>query len=319
LKSSRLFDASSDSLGGLALLQGADSVEIASLLAGVEVRIFAAGEQVLAAGAPNAYLYVVLSGRLRVSITPGERRAAPIVERGECVGELSVIDGALTSAAVTAESDSELLALDSARVHLLADRSHPVARNLLRLLSGRLRGTNRLLLDEANRADSLQASTITDPTTGLYSRNWLDSTLERLAQRAGQGGAGFSVLLMDIDHFAMLNQNLGRARGDRALALAAMALRSGLRPTDQAARFGGDEFAVLLPGAVSIGVATAIGERACAALRLVRDPGLETLRLTCSAGTAVHMKGDTPIQLLERALKALDQAKLAGGNRVAGA
>lgn len=292
---------------------------VINILSGTEVRHFPAGEQVLAAGAPNDFLYIVLAGTLRVAIAPGERRAALHAVRGECVGELSVIDGALTSATVTAETAAELLALDRARVHQLADRSHPVARNLLRLLSGRLRGANRLLLDEAHRADALQAGMITDPMTGLYSRAWLEGTLERLAQRADQGGTGFSILIMDIDHFGMLNQNLGRMQGDRALGLAAGALRSGLRPTDQAARFGGDEFAVLLPGAVSIGVTTAIGERACAALRLVRAPELETLRLTCSAGAAVHARGDTPVRLLERALKALEQAKQSGGNRVAGA
>lgn len=319
MKLLRSFDPERESLNGILLFEGAEAGSLAAMLRAAKVWSVEAGEQVLAASAQNGNLYIVLQGGLRVELGPGERRAAMHVGRGECVGELSVIDGALTSAAVTAEAPGELLALDRPQVLELADHSHAVARNLLRLLSGRLRGTNQLLMEEAHKADTLRLNSITDALTGLYSRDWLDGTLERLSQRAGQGGTGFALLLLDVDHFQNLNEIHGRAVGDRALALVAHALRSGLRPTDQAARYGGDEFVILLPGAASIAIAAAIAERACAAVRLARDRDDEALRLTCSGGAAVHVRGDTPKLLLDRANAALESAKSAGGNRVTGA
>lgn len=319
MKLLRSFDPLSESFSDLLLFKGASPQSLTPLLGTTKVWGAEPGEQVLAAEAANSIVYVVLRGRLRVDLGPGQDLAAMRAERGECVGELSVIDGARTSAAVIAEEACELLALERQQVIELADLSHSVARNLLRILSRRLRGTNRLLLDEAHKADVLRLNSITDALTGLYSRAWLEGTLERLAQRAEQGGAGFALLLLDVDHFKHINDAHGRPVGDRALRLAGQALRSGLRPTDQAARYGGDEFVILLPGAASSAIAAAIAERACAAVRLARDEEHESLRLTCSGGVAVHARGETPKLLLERADRALEGAKRAGGNRVAGA
>lgn len=314
MKLLRQFDPKKEKLGDLFLFEGAAIEPLADVLSRASVWSAEQGERVLEANSLNSTVYVVLNGALDVELGPREATRAT---RGECVGEVSVIDNTSTSAAVSAAERCELLALERRDVMELADRSHAVARNFLRILSRRLRGTNRMLEAESSKAERLALASITDVVTGLYSRTWLEETLQRLAHRADHGGTGFALLLLDVDHFKHINEAHGHPAGDRALRLVGNALRSGLRPTDQAARYGGDEFVILLPGAASLTIAAAIAERACAAVRLVRDSDHEALRLTCSGGTAVHAKGDTPEQLLERAGRGLDNAKRAGGDRVA--
>ncbi|MCH8820464.1 MAG: cyclic nucleotide-binding domain-containing protein, partial [Acidobacteria bacterium] len=102
------------------------------------------GEVLIQSGEPNQFLYLLVSGRLKIQLTL-ETDAIAVLEPGEVVGELSLIDGQLTSAYVVAETDSSLLVMDEQVMWSLVDAS-PIARNLLISLARRLRHSNSQIL-----------------------------------------------------------------------------------------------------------------------------------------------------------------------------
>ncbi len=318
MKAIRTFDPTREPISDVLLFEGAEVVTVSDALARSQVFAVKPGEVVLKANSPNATVYVLLRGTLRVEVTSDEIGATHIA-RGECVGELSVIDGTLTSATVTAVDECELLALEGALVLELADFSHAVARNLLRLLSRRLRGTNVMLREEAEHTDLLRLRATTDALTGLFSRGWLDGMIDRLAGRAERGGESFAVIIMDVDRFKTFNERWGQVVGDRVLQGVADALRAGLRPTDLAARYGGEEFVAILNGLDDVEMAVKIAERvrdAVGRIPLAAEVGSKTAPITVSLGVAVRAKGENPKTLLGRADRALHRAKKAGGDRV---
>jgi diguanylate cyclase (GGDEF)-like protein len=321
MKPQRRFDPASEAFDDLALFEGAQHEAVGDALGRSSVQVAEPGEVVLAANAPNDTVYVVLKGTLRVDLASGENAAgATHLGRGECAGEMSVIDGASTSAAVHAVDRCELLAIDGAQVLLLADRSHAVARNLLRMLSRRIRGTNEMLREEAQHSEVLRRRATTDALTGLYSRGWLNETLARLAARADHDGSTFAVLLADVDHFKRFNDSWGHLVGDRVLQRVSEALRDGLRPTDFAARHGGEEFALVLPEVSDVQTATRVAERLRRAVReivLMPERDAQSPAVTISLGVAVRERGEQPTALFGRADQALYRAKHAGRDRVA--
>jgi PleD family two-component response regulator len=124
-----------------------------------------------------------------------------------------------------------------------------------------------------------------------------------LHARAQQGGSGYVVLMVDIDHFKAINDQHGHAEGDKVLKRVAQSLRENLRPEDVVARWGGEEFCVLLPR-----VALAEAQQIAAS---------GTPRVTVSIGMAeVHAVSEEPDGVIRRADGALYQAKQAGRNRV---
>ena len=159
-----------------------------------------------------------------------------------------------------------------------------------------------------------------DPLTGLVNRRAFDAGL-RQAWADWLGGSGaLSVLMIDIDHFKLLNDTAGHAAGDRALQAVAAAIRSALpMPGCEIARYGGEEFACLLPG-VDRDDAHAAAERLLAGVRAARIPMPRPAGehvLTVSVGVAGARPGmATPNDLVDAADRQLYRAKQAGRDRV---
>jgi diguanylate cyclase (GGDEF)-like protein len=143
----------------------------------------------------------------------------------------------------------------------------------------------------------------------------MQEMFERELKRARTGKSDLCLMMADVDRFKEINDTSGHIIGDRILATIASALRERLRPTDLIARFGGDEFAVLLPG-VTLAEATATAERIRENLMGSSDPGLPK-GVTVSIGLTAATSSDDLDRLLERADGAMYDAKEQGRNRVA--
>jgi diguanylate cyclase (GGDEF)-like protein/putative nucleotidyltransferase with HDIG domain len=104
-----------------------------------------------------------------------------------------------------------------------------------------------IAIENASLYEKSQLRAVTDPLTGLYNHGHFQETLEHEVRRCERYGAGFSLLMMDLDHFKRVNDHFGHPRGDHVLGQVAQILADTTREADYAARYGGEEFAILLP------------------------------------------------------------------------
>jgi two-component system cell cycle response regulator len=188
----------------------------------------------------------------------------------------------------------------------------------------RLRARNQIrrkFYQDRLRADlgmALEMALI-DPLTGLYNQRYL---MRHLHSQLDSGQPGpIAVLMIDVDHFKLVNDDHGHGVGDRALQAVAGALRANTRVFDSVARYGGEEFAVVMPATDRDQVAAA-GERLRAAVEALRFEPQSGRRcqLTISIGTACAEPGRcTAEALLLLADQALYDAKRKGRNQVASA
>ncbi len=168
--------------------------------------------------------------------------------------------------------------------------------------------------------DALQSVAFTDALTGVANRHWLDRSLNEAWRRALRERHSMSVLMIDIDHFKLLNDRYGHTTGDHCLREVAEALSSALvRPGDHLVRYGGEEFLAILEDADADG-AVVVAERmrhAVATLRLEHmDSASGLLSVSIGVASAMAMSGRAPITLVEAADKALYDAKCQGRDRV---
>lgn len=181
----------------------------------------------------------------------------------------------------------------------------------------RLRERNRRQRKELALAVSrIQELATRDELTGLVNRRHMSSLLERERQRCVRSGRGFSVAMIDIDHFKAINDHYGHTVGDEVLRTFAHHAPQALRGTDTVSRWGGEEFVLLLPeaalSAARIGVERLRGRVAATPMaHLSAVP----IRITVSAGLTEHIAGESVTQTLERADRALYEAKTQGRNR----
>lgn len=183
---------------------------------------------------------------------------------------------------------------------------------LVSLLSGQT-------VEEIQRLSGLEGENLTDPLTGLLNRRHLDNQLKQEVNRCIRYGLPISVLMIDVDHFKSINENYGRDIGDCALKSLASVMRDSARETDIAARYDGEELAMVLPNTARAGameMAQRLRER-IANHPLHADASLEPLKCTVSIGVAEYSGGtDDPNALIPRADQALGEAKRRGRNCV---
>lgn len=159
-----------------------------------------------------------------------------------------------------------------------------------------------------------------DPLTGLLNRRAMTALLRTVDERARIVEEGYAIVLVDIDRFKRVNDEHGHAAGDTVIEAVAAALRTSLRSSDQVARWGGEEFLVLLPNTSHAGAAEVAGKMARAVRNraVVAEDGRE-IRITATFGVAVGGSNDGSAATIRTADDAMYRGKKAGRNRVVAA
>ena len=231
--------------------------------------------------------------RLRGGTEPAAAVGLPLGSRGGTIGALVAIDR------VPASRDPRF---DKATLAVLLAALEPGA----------------IALDNALRMQRAEALSVTDDLTQLYNSRYLSQVLRRETKRASRSGRPLSLLFIDLDGFKSINDSHGHLFGSRALVEAASVIRASARETDIVARFGGDEFALVLPDTGSDG-ALFVGERIrekIAAWSFLESEGLH-IGLTVSIGVATLPDVATSAeQLIQAADEAMYSVKDRGKNGI---
>ena len=215
---------------------------------------------------------------------------------------MSLIEDKDPSAFVVAVEDSHLMVISHHLLWQIVDRSHTFSKNLLVVLSERVRSDNEFIASSLGVLRQAERNALTDALTGLGNRHWMKDMFEREVTRAQHSGRTLCLMMIDIDNFKRFNDQYGHISGDRVLIAVAEALREYLRPTDLVARFGGDEFAVLLPDA-DLGQAQQTADR-------LAYQGREPV-----AAEPVHRDHDLHRRQRQRAQRRRRRARAARGRR----
>ncbi len=288
------------------------------LLVRCEYRTLAADEVILSTVEENHYLFILLKGRLVIQLNSSDDIPLATVEPGECVGEMSIIDSRVPSAQVRASEETLTLVIEQDILWRMVSVSHEIARNLLYIMSERVRYSNLIIADSLEMQRKYQRFAVTDALTGLHNRGWLDDAFAREIQRSERDELPLVLIMIDVDNFKNYNDDYGHLAGDQILITVANAIRAPLRPNDLIARFGGEEFAVLLPE-TTVSNAMIIAERlrehvSSAAPGLLEDKKLPAV--TISLGIAGRQPGYSLDMMIAAADVAMYHAKRNGKNRV---
>ncbi|XLZ72706.1 GGDEF domain-containing protein [Massilia sp. SR12] len=319
MKAIGTFGTSAYQIQALQLFRGADSLRITPLLKDCPILQLEQGESVT--DPQRARMYIVLRGALSVAADTRTGMSDGTISKvlpGESVGEQAVLDEEANQATITALEQSELLVLEAELAWQLIDAANGVARNLLRLLSFRIRAANAMMRKRQKLGEFYRQMSMVDGLTNLYNRAWLNDFLPQLVASAQATGQPLSLIMLDIDHFKKFNDSHGHLQGDHALRTAAQVLTGALRPTDFAVRYGGEEMMVVLPD-TNVQVAEAVAGRLCQRMRdavVFNDMRLPLPHVTSSFGVAALADGQDDTALIATADAALYRAKEAGRNCV---
>ena len=185
-------------------------------------------------------------------------------------------------------------------------------------LSSELAEAQRALLSAhyrlQRREEEVRILAQSDPLTGMANRRRLHDVLAVEYARARQSGGALALAMADIDHFKSINDEFGHDVGDMVIRTFASILKERIRATDLAARFGGEEFVVLLPEADTAGAVQCTEE----VRTIFAQTNIPPIRrpVTASFGVTTLMPEDTVASLIKRADQALYAAKQGGRNRV---
>ncbi len=169
-----------------------------------------------------------------------------------------------------------------------------------------------------SRAAAIKQSTI-DPLTSLFNRGFFFAALEREIARSARSGRGFCLLMMDLDELKAINDRLGHFHGDRVLSAVGQVVNEGVRRIDTAARYGGDEFVVLLPETDPTGAFVLAEKIRIGVNELDLELPDDAVRPSLSVGVVAYPDdGFTADELMISADRAMYTSKRAGKNRVTG-
>jgi diguanylate cyclase (GGDEF)-like protein len=306
---------------GIPLFNGLSKTQVYYILMAGTLRTHEKGGVLFRKGETSDSMFAVISGELEVLDTlddadpeglDGNKKFIRTLGVGDVVGEMGMVRSCKRSATVIATTSTELLQINDRMIKRLQWLYPPTAQkfffNLMSIICDKLEYTTQCLSDV----------TTTDSLTGLQNRDSFMGVLEKEMARSKRYNTALSVFLMDLDNFRGINETYGAETGDRILSEVAQFVLRHVRSSDQACRYGGQQFAVILVNSPSTQA-----QSVCDRLRqdLSEHPfesHASSLHISVSIGFASidAERSHTPAEILEMASKALQQAKARGQNRV---
>jgi diguanylate cyclase (GGDEF)-like protein len=289
--------------------------QLQPIAAATQIVAFKAGDFLMRQGDPGDSIFIISSGRVEIlagdpdrADDPGASVVISSLASGDTVGELALLDGKPRSASCVALGPTRCLKLDRHAFLDAARRHWSLSRALFAVLADRIRYADQRMAEHAH-----------DPLTGLYNRRALvemydreRSRAERVArEHAARGGTGaphnnrLALLFIDVNRFKTINDTYGHLVGDEVLCAVARTLQHTVRASDLVARYGGDEFVVLMPESSKAGA-----EHVCNRMRLLfqemTGSHAQPVPYTVSVGLAVSDAFHPPA--LEELLATADAA-----------
>ena len=220
------------------LFRNCTPAQLTRLVRHASEEVYPSGHVVMRQGESSDSVWVLLSGRVRVVEATSDGQADMLLGelgRAEIFGEIGILRDQPRAATIIAVDRTHCLVLSRQDFIAVLQESPELANALLRVVAGRLYDADRKLARYAP-----------DPLTGLANRRAFHEQYGRLAAGARRRKTGLLLLMLDIVHLQSVNDGFGYALGDEILRTVADALVESTRTTDLIARYGGDEFAVLL-------------------------------------------------------------------------
>jgi diguanylate cyclase (GGDEF)-like protein len=285
-------------LAEVPLFRGLTPEQLGLLAAEATEQVYPAGHVVASQGQAPLHLWVLLSGRVRVVEATTDGQAEMLlgeIGHAEVFGELGILRDEPRSATVVAVERTHCLVLRRRDVVAALGQSAEFANGLLRVLAARLHDADRKLARYAP-----------DPLTGLASRRAFHEQYRRLAAEARRRKTGLLLLVLDVRQLKGINDAFGYGVGDEVLRTVADGLTESTRTTDVVARYGGDEFAVLLLDTVPRDV-DAVVTRVRARLAALATRRRLPVAIDCSTGVAWSM---TPPEMADDFRREADEDML---------
>ncbi|HQO03680.1 MAG TPA: GGDEF domain-containing protein [Spirochaetota bacterium] len=287
-----------------------------------------AGDVLFREGDEGHELYIVENGIVTISIDlqNGTEKELAAIHSGDFLGEMSIFEDAPRSASCYAKTKTRLLMLNQNEFFQMIDQ-HPeiavkIMYRMLNITTRRLRNTNEFVADTVRWGEEARRRAITDELTGVYNRRYLDEVYKKQCELAMVNKSTLTMIMVDLDHFRDINDQYGNDVGDELLREVVKIFRKHFRHKDFIARYGGDEFTVLMPGE-HLTESIVIAGRVCediACLAILEKLKGDIKQLTTSQGIAAYPDcTDEAAELRVLADKALYSAKENGRNRVVSA
>jgi diguanylate cyclase (GGDEF)-like protein len=318
--------ASTDALHQAKIFSMLEDEELSSVAEILQEEVVPSGRKLFDQGDEGNELYIVKSGCIGSSITleDGSQREIASFREGEFFGEMSIFESAPRSATCYAKTDCVVLKLPATAFFTFVKQNSEAAikimYRMLNITTQRLENTGQFLSDMVTWGEDARRRAITDEFTGVYNRRFLEDVIEDHFRTCQRDGSHLSLIMVDLDRFREINEAYGNEMGDRVILEAVDVFRRRLRETDIIARYGGDEFTVLMPN-TSLEEAARIAWAICrevSELNLLKDAGGGAIdQITTSQGVAAFPDNTASLKELRAAAdEALYRAKEAGKNRV---